>query len=267
MKIPLLRYAITGVVVFAIGGTIVGLHSGNRWHPIASPGNLSQAHAFLATDCQACHTPISGVKAVNCIVCHANDVGLLQREPTAFHANIQSCKECHQEHHGVHSRPVQMNHIALARIGIRELETNPDPESEDALIRQDIRHWLANEYAETKPVQADTRGHPPLTAVESMLNCASCHRNDDRHFRYFGMNCAQCHGTAAWSIASFQHPSTSSMDCAQCHQAPPSHYMGHFKMISQRVAGKPHANVNECYSCHQTTSWPDIRNVGWYKHH
>ena len=43
--------------------------------------------------------------------------------------------------------------------------------------------------------------------------------------------------------------------------------MGHFNMISMKVAGKPHAKVSECYACHQTTSWPDIKSVGFYKHH
>jgi hypothetical protein len=57
------------------------------------------------------------------------------------------------------------------------------------------------------------------------------------------------------------------MDCAQCHQAPPSHYMEHFRMISVMVAGQPHARVEQCFLCHQTTAWNDIKNVGWYKHH
>ena len=76
-----------------------------------------------------------------------------------------------------------------------------------------------------------------------MLNCATCHANDDRHFKLFGQDCAQCHATDRWTIPEFQHPSPSSTDCAQCHQAPPSHYMMHFKMISARVAGKPHART------------------------
>ncbi|MBI3736827.1 hypothetical protein HY256_09975 [Candidatus Sumerlaeota bacterium] len=53
----------------------------------------------------------------------------------------------------------------------------------------------------------------------------------------------------------------------QCHQAPPSHYMMHFEMVSMKVAGQEHAEVSQCYLCHQTTAWNDIRGVGWYKHH
>ncbi len=108
---------------------------------------------------------------------------------------------------------------------------------------------------------------PHLSTSEMMLDCASCHQNDDRHFELFGNDCASCHATTAWTLPEFRHPSSASMDCAQCHQAPPSHYMGHFNMISKKVAGQPHATVEQCYKCHQTTSWPDIKGVGWYKHH
>ncbi|HAW32108.1 MAG TPA: hypothetical protein DCY03_29055, partial [Planctomycetaceae bacterium] len=106
-----------------------------------------------------------------------------------------------------------------------------------------------------------------ITPDEVALNCATCHSNDDRHFQLFGQDCAQCHSTDKWMIAEFRHPSPNSMDCAQCHQAPPSHYMMHFKMISARVAGRPHARVDQCFQCHQTTSWNDILGSGWYKHH
>jgi hypothetical protein len=43
--------------------------------------------------------------------------------------------------------------------------------------------------------------------------------------------------------------------------------MGHFHMVSAKVARRPHARVNQCHLCHQTTSWNDIKGVGWYKHH
>ena len=34
-----------------------------------------------------------------------------------------------------------------------------------------------------------------------------------------------------------------------------------------RLAGQAHARVDQCFLCHQTTAWPDIPRVGWYKHH
>jgi len=78
------------------------------------------------------------------------------------------------------------------------------------------------------------------------------------------------------AAAEFCHPSLRSLECAQCHQAPPSHYMMHLEMVSKKVAGLDNdqnsqccgpVQVNQCYRCHQTTSWNDIKGVGWYKHH
>ena len=109
--------------------------------------------------------------------------------------------------------------------------------------------------------------HAAVSSREAALNCIGCHSNQDRHRQFFGIDCVQCHGTAAWKIPEFRHPPASSLDCAQCHQAPPSHYMMHFEMVSMKVARREHAQVNQCYLCHQTTSWNDIRGVGWYKHH
>lgn len=228
----------------------------STWQRVASPGSLSAAHAHLENNCAACHTPVKGVEAANCIVCHANNDSILQRQPTSFHASISSCKECHLEHRGWEIRPTNMDHTALAKIGLRQL----DDDHADSENRALHNHLVAWSGGASPP-------HQHIASTEAMLNCATCHANDDRHFKLFGQDCAQCHATDRWTIPEFQHPSPSSTDCAQCHQAPPSHYMMHFKMISARVAGKPHARVAQCFRCHQTTSWNDILGTGWYKHH
>jgi len=249
-----------------------GIGSATAWQRMANPGTLSEAHAFLDHNCSACHTPNKGVEATNCIVCHANDDNILQRQPTAFHANIGSCRECHSEHGGRHGEMTKMDHGALASIGRMQLEKiitdditidhNTSDDSAAAIVIALLKR------AEKSPDKiSSTFVHPSLTAKERTLNCASCHQNDDRHFGLFGTDCASCHETKKWSLPEFRHPSAASKNCAQCHQAPPSHYMMHFKMISAKVAGKPHAKVSNCYTCHQTTSWPDIKGVGWYKHH
>ena len=226
------------------------------WQSLASPGSLSAAHAHLEDNCAACHTPVEGVKAVNCITCHANNQSLLQRQPTSFHASITSCKECHLEHQGRNHRPTNMSHATLAAIGLRQLDDS-EVDSENLAIGRQLVKWMSE-------------GAPPhqsITTQEAALNCTTCHANDDRHFKLFGQDCAQCHATDRWTIPEFRHPSPTSTDCAQCHQAPPSHYMMHFNMISRRVAGKEHARVEQCHLWHQTTSWNDILGAGWYKHH
>lgn len=251
-----------GVAYLATGHAVWNtrsLTSAANWQRMANPGALSRAHAFLDHNCASCHTPVEGVAAANCIACHAGDLDVLQRQPTAFHSDVGNCVACHQEHRGFDARPTEMDHSALARIGLRQIEANPNVAGESAQLAA----WLRGKGG----ASASLGPHARLTAGEAILDCAACHATKDRHFGLFGTNCASCHATAAWTIAEFRHPSAASLDCAQCHQAPPSHYMEHFHMISMKVAGKPHAKVSECYTCHQTTSWNDIKNVGFYKHH
>ena len=117
--------------------------------------------------------------------------------------------------------------------------------------------------------ESETR-HPllPLGVTRRQLHPLAwpgsvCVDQDPRFFRAY---CADCHDNTTWEVAGFAHP-TRSCDCAQCHQAPPRHYMKHFKMLSAKVARQPHAEARERYSCHLTTSSPDIRGVGFCKHH
>ena len=226
----------------------------STWQNMSSPGPLSGAHAFLKDNCAACHTPSKGAVGINCISCHANNAALLQRQPTSFHADITACAPCHVEHLGGLA-PTRMDHAALAHIGLSQLESVK-------LFRSDSRR-IQRRMNESRPLTENAN----ITPLEATLNCAACHATKDRHRGNFGSDCASCHGVTKWTIPEYRHPSPNSQDCAQCHQAPPSHSMMHFKMVSASVARQPDAKVSECYKCHQTTVWNDIKGVGWYKHH
>jgi hypothetical protein len=230
------------------------------------PGPLSPGHAYLADRCESCHETNVGVTAAKCTFCHANDERLLGRQPTAFHASIRECGTCHVEHQGANIRPVAMDHLELAKIGARTLARASGTDPASAATLKSLVTWLRIRI----PGQLDE------SSAREALNCTGCHATKDRHLGLFGKDCAECHATTSWRIAEFRHPSPRSFDCAQCHQAPPSHYMMHFDMISKKVAGQEDAQVagccgstqvNQCYRCHQTTVWNDIRGVGYYKHH
>ena len=261
--------ALAVISVFLLRRTSLGKVA--VWQQQVSPGRLSAAHAFLENNCTACHVPFKGVEAANCVSCHANNEALLARQPSAFHASIQSCSECHLEHQGVNRRPVLMDHPALARIGLRELDAD-QADGEKRQTRAQLRTWIRQHEAS----ESARAAHPEITATEMTLDCSSCHSNKDPHFKLLGQDCAECHGTAKWTIANFIHPSPRSTDCAQCHQAPPSHYMMHFEMVDKKIAAQDNSKgnaccegvqVNQCYRCHQTDSWNNIKGVGWYKHH
>lgn len=299
----LVAASIAAAVVFGDDMTEEPSALGSAWQQSVSPGALSRPHASMSNNCAACHAPIKGVESARCIVCHANDTALLQRQPTAFHASIQTCGGCHMEHRGGERMPTTMDHALLAKEGHKDLKVLPRSESafEGTLRAQDIEtlsaafdkpgetpaalpgqtapapelrlcgekdDCTASQTAAVKPAASDIAPlHPGMSADESMLNCATCHQTKDRHQGMFRTDCAQCHATESWKIADFRHPSTRSTECAQCHKPPPSHNMMHFSMVSARVAGQYGAKVNQCYLCHQTTSWNDIRDKGWYKHH
>jgi hypothetical protein len=217
------------------------------WTGLVEPGRLSDSHSFLSGKCETCHTPTKGIEATACAGCHAPAAAGLARQATAFHASIQDCRGCHVEHAGA-GRIVRMDHAALLRGA-------PDHHRLDlsSRIAHDVAGYLGARRTDTSAVRA--------------LNCAGCHANQDRHRQFFGKDCATCHATDTWRIASFLHPSPASKDCVQCHQAPASHYMGHFHMISKPVAGKHDAKVEQCYLCHVPSSFNEIKGVGWYKHH
>lgn len=231
------------------------------WQAMVSPGPLSAKHQFLANNCEACHTPHQGIVADKCITCHASNGPLLSKQSTAFHANIGDCRGCHFEHraasgHGtgggmagsVGQRPILMDHTVLVALGLK------------------ARPHSSGISPDSLPVQ-----HPRITPAETLLDCNACHANQDRHRTLFGADCASCHATSVaqggWTIPEFRHPSPLSTDCNECHQAPPSHYMEHFKMVSMKTARVEKADVSQCFLCHQTNSWNDIKGVGWYKHH
>lgn len=249
------KWLVTPVGVVAVGAILVAIlrpaafGEPSVWQRQVLPGHLSTAHALLENDCASCHSAVAGVTAEKCVGCHATNERLLKRQPTAFHAHVQECSGCHLEHQGSNERITRMDHAALAVIGLRAVE-------------RDGEHGAGQGY---QKLLSALRGLSPET--RGVLDCSGCHSNQDHHFKLFGSDCAECHGTETWKIAGFRHPGPASRDCSECHQAPPSHYMEHFAMISMKVARVEHADVRQCYLCHQTTAWNDIRGIGWYKHH
>jgi hypothetical protein len=249
------------------------------WQQAVTPGPLSRSHTALENKCSACHTPVKGVEPRLCISCHADNRALLQRQPTAFHANVQTCIGCHSEHVGKDRMPTVMDHgqIPVTQVAaVPELPTGTLSDQELKLAtRLGVAAALltgtqsdaapAQDWYAVAPRAPRNTAHTNVGQVE--LACVACHGTKDRHQGRFGTACASCHATDRWTVSEFVHPSPRSAQCVQCHQAPPSHYMEHFSMVSASLARQPKAKVNQCFACHQTTSWNDIKGSGWTKHH
>jgi len=101
--------------------------------------------------------------------------------------------------------------------------------------------------------------------VHPSVACTACHF--DRHQARLGTACATCHLSETWKVAGYRHPSPRSHVCFECHQPPPSHFMMHFEMMDRMVTGQRDATVDQCFRCHTTDHWNDIKGVGFYKHH
>lgn len=157
-------------------------------HLMIVPGKTIDAHAEIAKDCFACHTPFLGSRPAKCITCHkVAEIGLKttkglpiakEKKNVAFHQKLveEDCVACHSDHKGVQAfRPIgQFSHKLL------------QPELQE--------------------------------------QCDSCHSGpgDTLHRKIKG-NCAQCHTQQAWLPATFEHEKYfrfdrhHDTDCATCH--------------------------------------------------
>ena len=258
VKQPALWLALIVAVVTAASLAVVHFEPASlALQQFIKPGPLSPKHAYLGDRCASCHEPTVGVTVANCTACHADAERLLGRQPTAFHASIQECAACHVEHQPANVRPRAMDHLELAKVGARSLARSSQSDPDSAATLNSLKTWL----------RVRNPGELDASTARRALNCAGCHDSKDPHVKRFGGDCAQCHVFESWSVTGFRHPPSSSKECVQCHQPPPSHLMGHFSMVSKKIAGKEHARVDQCFECHNTTGWNDIVNRGYYKHH
>ncbi len=153
-----------------------------------APGQPIDAHAELATDCFACHSPLVGSTARKCISCHkVSEIGLKttkgvtiasEKKNVAFHQSLveEDCIACHSDHKGVKPfRPIsQFSHRLL-----------------DSTLQK---------------------------------QCDGCHDNpgDALHQKIKG-NCNQCHSEDSWTPATFDHNDYFRFDrdhdteCETCH--------------------------------------------------
>ena len=267
MKALVLWIALIVAVATAVSLSVVRVKPvSTALQQFVRPGPLSPGHAYLGDRCASCHESTVGVTVAKCTACHANAERLLGRQPTAFHASIQECVACHVEHQSTAIRPIAMDHLELAKVGARTLAR---------ASRSDAASAATLNSLETGCAFVSQRNSTP--APRARLSTA----RDVTPPKTGTWDCSAQIAHSATPRPSgqspeFQHPSPRSTNCAQCHQAPPSHYMMHFDMVSKKIAGQEDAQVaaccgsaqvNQCYRCHQTTSWNDIRGVGYYKHH
>jgi nitrate/TMAO reductase-like tetraheme cytochrome c subunit len=236
--------------------------------------------AGFSTDCTMCHRataavwsgsfdhaltafPLTGMHASQlCDACHGDKV---------FKGKSTQCVSCHQSNY---TNAVNPNHVA-ANFPLTCAQCHS------------TSGW--------KPASFDHSATKfALTGAHLALACSDCHKNGNYQLVYvdcngchatdyagttnpnhlalgFPVNCTQCHTTAAWKPASFDHSATKfaltgahlTISCANCHTS------GNYQLVytdcyacHQTDYAKsttfPHVSSNlshQCLSCHTTTAW------------
>lgn len=197
-------------------------HSTTGWLPASFDHNTT---AF----------PLSGRHTTTlCQSCHING---------NYQLTYQDCYQCHAVEFQLPANP---NHVA-------------GNFSHDCRPCHTTNSWLPSTFSHITTQFPLTGAHQAVTCAQCHVNnqyqglpteCYGCHQDDyasatnPNHVTgNFNHDCLQCHTTAAWSPASFDHnqtnfPLTGSHVAAQCQLC---HVNGNYNLV-----------YTNCYPCHQT---------------
>lgn len=197
---------------------------------MVSPGSTVAAHAELADDCFACHTPFMGSTAEQCIACHkVEDIGLKttqgvaigqEKKRVAFHQQLleEDCMACHSEHKGVQPfRPIGRFSHALLESSVQEQCDSCHSNPGDALHRKieancvachSNQAWLPATFDHDNYFRFD-RHHD--------TDCVTCHVNSD----YANYTCYGCHEHSRSKIREehFEEGIRNYENCVECHRS------------------------------------------------
>jgi len=199
-------------------------------HLMVSPGGLMDAHAELAADCFACHTPFIGSRPEKCIACHkVAEIGIKttqgrviarEQKNVAFHQELieNDCVACHSDHKGVQPfRPIgRFSHQLLDPAKAQQCagcHASPG----DALHRKIEGDCGTCHTGERwTPATFDHDEHFRFDRPHT-TECATCHRSND----YASYTCYGCHEHSRSKIRA-EHREEGIYDyerCVECHRS------------------------------------------------
>ncbi len=262
-------------VYTGLSTTCVSCHQANY----NNTTNPAHASAGFSTNCTQCHNtttwlganfthpatfPLTNAHAGrSCTACHTT--------PGVYTGLSTTCVSCHQTSYNNTTNP------AHAAAGF----------STNCTQCHNTTTWLGATFTHTATFPL-TLGHAGRTCNQCHTTpgvytglstaCASCHTADFQRVTNpnhvtggFSTNCTQCHNTAQWQGASFQHtasfPLTSGhagVSCTRCHTTP-----GVYTGLSTSCVSCHQTDYNQttspahaaagfpttCTQCHNTTTW------------
>jgi len=212
------------------------------------PGRLSAAHAEHEADCSQCHDRTDKPRQRQlCLDCHkevASDV----KAKAGFHGHAAAsaqCNACHTEHKGR-----KADTVGLAAEAFDHSRTDFRLDGAHVAVACATCHKAGKKYREAASA------------------CVDCHRNDDVHQGKLGKDCADCHETARFKVATFDHAKTkfplhgahAKASCFGCHRdatykgAPGACIDCHASDDVHRGSRGP-----DCADCHGETNWKKSR--------
>lgn len=246
-----------------------------------SPGELSQAHAFLegSANCLKCHQTGKGVAAPRCLDCHtALKSRIAAGQGLHARPGHQKCETCHNEHHG---REFQLIYWGKAGPSAFDHRQTGFP-LEGAHAAQGCRECHRPAFQRNQPANRQSlqsgRANPSRTFLGLSRACLSCHRDEHRG-QLVGQGCLSCHTMNGWRPpAKFDHGKTSfpltgrhaSVACASCHPArsdalaaDPDRKFTVLKGLAHQRCSDCHKDPHQgrfgatCQSCHSTAGWKE----------
>jgi hypothetical protein len=199
-------------------------------HLMISPGQPIAAHAEIAKDCFACHTPFIGSTSDKCINCHqVAEIGIRttngepiggEKKNVTFHQKLieEDCVACHSDHNGVMVfRPISHFTHELVAATTREQCEGCHASPEDSLHRR-----IEDNCRECHTIEAwrpSTFDHDEYFRFDSYhpAECKSCHMDND----YARYTCYGCHEHSRSKIRA-EHYEEGIYDyenCVECHRS------------------------------------------------
>lgn len=214
---------------------------------LVMPGELARAHAEV-TECGQCHRAFdASAQDRLCIDCH-KQAGADRAAGRGLHGRDaanggQPCRSCHPDHKGR-----QADIVGLDTETFDHLRTEFALDGAHRGVACRACHLANDAYR------------------DAAADCVSCHRLDDAHSGGLGEACADCHTTASWRDAGFDHSKTrfdllgrhAEVSCGSCHlterYAETPTACGDCHRMEDSHTGRFGA---DCARCHSPTGWSE----------
>ncbi|MGD8868554.1 MAG: hypothetical protein PVI01_13025 [Gemmatimonadales bacterium] len=217
----------------AMGARCSDCHGTGGWHRLADRGSFERRFdhsttefplvgAHARAECDACHGAEPPADAGLRIAFVGKAAGNVYPEPAAA-----DCTSCHLDYHDGVFRETPGG-IVCDNCHDQEdwLPTSYGIERHDRESEFQLTGAHAPVICSSCHAKVDSAGYRSLNFRFADQTCVTCHAQDDPHAGQFGAReCAACHDTRAFTIASFDHSATrwpldgahEDVPCSSCH--------------------------------------------------